>query len=93
MCDSNLSFNTGCNPCLSDKLFWGCPAPLAIAQYDINNPPLLRPFTINNIPFDPSPFRIQTEAIRQPSRGPTLMPWQGQSIPARPVAYIPTASW
>ena len=89
MCDSTV------NPCRNTQkpIFWGCPAPLAQADYNINNPPFLRPFLIRNQPYEVQPFRVQTEAIRQPSRGPTLEPWNGQPIPPRAAAYISYASW
>lgn len=107
MCDSTV------NPCRNTQkpIFWGCPAPLARADYNINNPPFLRPFLIRNQPYEVQPFRVQrgitspheetsgarfrvqTEAIRQPSRGATLEPWNGQPIPPRAAAYISYASW
>jgi hypothetical protein len=74
-------------------LFWGCPAPLATANYDIDNPPMMRAFTAINPVCDPQPFRIQGGAIAQPSRAPTLKPWRGQPIPARPISYINIATW
>jgi hypothetical protein len=92
MCDSNLSYNSGCN-CLPGPIFWGCPAPLAEADFSIKNPPYLRPVLPGNPPFQPRSDRVQTWAQRQPVRGPTLAPWNGQPIPPRPVAYSPVADW
>lgn len=75
------------------EIFWGCPAPLSQTNYSIKNPPFMRPNLVRNPPFNPGVYRVQTTAERQPSRGPILKPWDGQKIPARPVAYSPYASW
>lgn len=77
------------------KIMWGCPAPLAESHFNLNNPPYMRPVTNNqcaSCDYEKY-FRIQTEAVRQPTRPPTLAPWQGQAIPPRAQAQIIYSSW